>query len=42
MYDDWMKEVPIIISDEEIEEKHPILAKLDDARIWIGRKILGI
>lgn len=31
----------------ELEEKifrisHPILAKLDDARIWIGRKILGI
>lgn len=45
MYDDWMKEVSIIISNEEIEkieEKHPILEKLDDVRIWIAKKILGI
>lgn len=45
MYADWMKEVPIIISDEEIkkiEEKHPILEKLDDVRIWVAKKILGI
>ena len=31
----------------ELEEKifrisHPILAKLGDARIWLGKKILGI
>lgn len=36
-----------IDAEIELEEKifrisHPILAKLDDARIWIGRKILGI
>lgn len=31
----------------ELEEKifrisHPILAKIGDARIWLGKKILGI
>ena len=31
----------------ELEEKifrisHPVLAKLGDARIWLGKKILGI
>ena len=36
-----------IAKERELEEKffrisHPILATLDDARIWLGKKILGI
>ena len=36
-----------IDKEVELEESifrisHPILAKLDDTRMWLGRKILGV
>ena len=42
-----MKIYKEIDEEIELEEKifriaHPILAKLDDTRIWLARKILGI
>lgn len=41
------KEHQRIKEEIELEEKifrisHPILAKLDDARFWVARKIIGI
>ena len=34
-------EEEIELEDKIFRISHPVLAKLDDARIWLGKKILG-